>query len=89
MLLGAVVVIDGVEHAAARSRRRTQQHRRLAAIRPDLDADAVVEVAHRRVVQCAALVSGHEAGNPLGQGEQPAGQLVVGSAIGEDIIPGT
>ena len=81
MLLGAVVVVDGVENAVTRMRRRTQQHRRLAAVCSDLHADAVVEVAQRRVVQGAALVSGHEADDLLGQCEQPAGQLVVSSAI--------
>ena len=73
MLLGAVVVVDGVEHAVTRLRRRTQQHRRFAAVRADLHADAVVEVAQRRVMQGLALVGGHEAGDPLGQCEQPAG----------------
>ena len=73
VFFGAVVVVDGVDHAVARQRRRAEQHRRLAAVRADLHADAVVEVAQRRVVQRSALVGGHEAGDPLGQCEQSAG----------------
>ena len=69
MLLGAVVVIDGVEHAFARSCRRAQQHGRLAAIGTDLDADTMVEITHRHVVERASLVSRHEAGHSVGQGE--------------------
>ncbi len=51
MLLGAVVVVNGIENAATRPGRRTQQHRRLAAVRPDFHADAVVEIVHGHVVQ--------------------------------------
>ena len=70
VFLGAVMVVDGVQHAAGLLGRGAEQHRRLAAVRADLDADAVAQVAHRRVVERAALVGGHEAGDLLGEREQ-------------------
>ena len=81
MFFGAVVVVDGVENTVAGMRRRTQQHRRLAAVRADLDGDTVVEVVQRRVMQGAAFIGGHEPGDPVSQVEQPAGELVASGAI--------
>ena len=45
VFLGAVVVVDGVQHAAGLLGRGAEHHRRLAAVGADLDADAVAEVA--------------------------------------------
>lgn len=75
MLLRAVMVVDRVEHAVAGNRRRPQQQRGLAAVSADLQADPKIEVAQRGVVQGAALVGRHEAGNPVGELEQSAGLL--------------
>ena len=44
VLFGSVMVVDGVEHAAALLRRGAEQQRRLAAVGADLDADAVAEI---------------------------------------------
>ena len=72
VLLGAVMVVDGVEHAAGLLGGGAEHHRRLAAVGADLDADAVAEIAQRGVVERAALVGGHEAGDLIGECEQPA-----------------
>jgi hypothetical protein len=62
-------------------RRRAQQHRRFAAVRADLDGDAVVEIVQRRVMQGSAFIGGHEPGDPVSQLEQPAGEFVASGAI--------
>ena len=68
-------------------------HRRLAAVRADLDADAVAEIAHGGVVEGAALVGGHEAGDLLGESEESRGggrQGGVGGAhAGQLTVAGT
>ena len=69
VLFGTMVVIDGVENTVPGQRRRAQQHRRLAAVRPDLYADTMIEVAKRSVMQRPALVGGHESGDSIGQFE--------------------
>ncbi len=83
VFLGAVVVIDGVEHAAGLLGGGAEHHRRLAAVGADLDADAVTQMAHRRVVERAALVGRHESGDLLGEPEQACGggrQIGLGAA---------
>jgi hypothetical protein len=75
MLFGTMVVIDGVEHTVPGKRGRTQQHCRLAAVRPDLYAHTVIEVAERSIVECPALIGGHESGDPVGKFEQPSSAL--------------
>jgi hypothetical protein len=67
MFLRTVMVVDGVENAVTGERRRPQQHRGLAAVRPDLHADTVIEVAQRGVMQRPAFVGGHESGDPFRQ----------------------
>ena len=61
VLLRAVMVVDGVQHAAGLLRRRAEQQGGLAAVGADLDPDAAVKVPQRRVVQRASLVGRHEA----------------------------
>ena len=73
VLLGSVMVVDGVDDATGLLGGGAQQHRRLAAVGADLDAGAVAEVADGRVVERAALVGRHESGDLLGEGEQPCG----------------
>ena len=68
------MVVDGVEDAAALLCRGTEHQRRLAAVRADLDADAVAQITDRGVVERATLVGGHESGDLVGEGEQPCGR---------------
>ncbi len=67
MLLGAVVMVDGVDHRSRLLRGRAQHDGRLAAVGADLDPDTAAQVAHGGVVEGAALVGGHEAGDLLGE----------------------
>jgi len=73
VFFGAVVVVDGVQQATRLLGGGAEQHRRLAAVGADLDADAVTQVAHGRVVERPTLVGGHESDDVLGEREQACG----------------
>jgi hypothetical protein len=78
VLLGAVVVVDRVEHAGGLLGRGAQQQGGLAAVRADLDADAAVEVSQRGLVQRPALVGRHETLDLFGQRKQTLRRIDVG-----------
>ena len=88
VLFGTVVMVDRVDDPAGLLRRRAEHHRRLAAVRTDLDADAVIEVADGGVVQRAALVGRHETDHVVGKCEQAGGGLGEGcvGALGEGSV---
>jgi hypothetical protein len=73
VLLRAVVVVHRVDDRAGLLGGRTEQHRGFPAVRTDFDTDAVAQVLHRSVVEGAAFVAGHEAGDLVGEGEQLGG----------------
>lgn len=80
VFLGAVVMVDRVEHAGGLLRRRAEQQRGFTALCSDLDTDAAVEVPHRGIVKRAPLVVRHETPHLLGRREQALGCTGVGAA---------
>ena len=68
----------GVDDPAGLLGRGAEHHRRLAAVRTDLDAYAVPQVADGGVVQRATLVGGHESDHLIGKCEQARGGLGAG-----------
>ena len=61
VLLGAAVVVDGEQHGAALTCGGTEVHRRLPAVRPDLEQRSDGGTFEPRRVQREPLVVGHEA----------------------------
>ncbi len=84
------MVIDGEQQSAGLLGGGTQHDRGFAAVGTDFDGDSVAQVAHRGVVEGAALVRGHEAGDAIRELEQGRGgrrkvhgpQLTVAGRIG-------
>ncbi len=70
VFLGAVMVIDRVDHATGLLRRGAEQHRGFTAVRTDFDACAVTEILHGGVVERVSFVGGHESDDLLGEGEE-------------------
>src|SRR6516225_7675793 len=66
VLLRAVMMVDGVKHAGGQLGRCAEQQGRFAAVGPDLDTDAAVEVPHGGVIKRATLVGRHESAHLLG-----------------------
>ena len=76
VLLRAAVVVDGEQHRARRARRRAEVHRRLAAVRADLEQRS--DARRRRapaVVQREPFVVGHEALRPRARRRAAAGSI--------------
>ena len=61
ILVGAAVMVDGEQHGAALARGGSEVHRRLAAIRPDLEQRSDSSRVERCRMQRKAFVVWHEA----------------------------